>query len=85
MTRSTSTSPSTTATTPATTPSSMAADTGCLPEFDRFVGLAYDASTLDYYAYRPSEESWAGGDRVISCVIWDPAGQVAGSLQGAAY
>lgn len=62
-----------------------AADSGCLPEFDRFVGLAYDASTLDYYAYRPSEESWAGGDRIISCVIWDPAGQVTGSLQGAAY
>jgi hypothetical protein len=61
------------------------ADTGCLPEFEAFVGLAYDSSTLDFYAYRPSEESWATGDRTVSCVIWDPAGQVTGSLQGAAY
>jgi len=62
-----------------------AAETRCLSEFDVFVGLAYDSSTLDFYAYRPTEESWAGGDRVVSCVIWDPAGQVTGSLQGTAY
>jgi hypothetical protein len=62
-----------------------ASDAGCLAQFDAFVGLAYDSSTLDFYAYRPSEESWAGGDRTVSCVIWDPAGQVTGSLAGAAY
>lgn len=62
-----------------------ASDTGCLAEFEPFVGLAYDSSTLDFYAYRPTEESWAAGDRVVSCVIWDPAGQVTGSLAGAAY
>ena len=62
-----------------------ASDAGCLAQFDAFVGLAYDSSTLDFYEYRPSEESWASGDRTVSCVIWDPAGQVTGSLAGAAH
>jgi hypothetical protein len=62
------------------------ADNTCLVEFERFVGLAYDSSTLDYYAYRPSEESWTQlSDRAVSCVIFDPAGQVTGTLAGAAY
>jgi hypothetical protein len=62
-----------------------ASDSGCLAQFDAFAGIAYDASTLDFYAYRPSEESWSNGDRTVSCVIWDPAGRVTGSLAGAAY
>ena len=28
-------------------------------------------------------ESWASGDREILCIIYDPAGQVTGSLEGA--
>lgn len=62
-----------------------ASDSGCLAQFDAFVGVAYDSSTLDFYAYRPSEQSWASGDRAVSCVIWDPADQVTGSLEGAAH
>jgi hypothetical protein len=62
------------------------ADTNCSAQFDAFVGLAYDSSTLDFYAYRPSEESWTQlDDRIVSCVIYDPAGQVTGTLAGAAY
>ncbi len=62
------------------------ADTRCDAEFDAFVGLAYETSTLDFYPYRPSEESWTQlDDRVVSCVIYDPAGQVTGTLAGAAY
>ena len=60
-------------------------DAGCLEQFQPFVGLAYDSSTLDFYSYRPTAESWAEGDRVVSCVVWDPAGPVTGTLQGAAY
>ncbi|WP_136708006.1 septum formation family protein [Agromyces sp. H66] len=62
-----------------------ASDTGCFEQFEPFVGLAYESSTLDFYAYRPTAESWAQGDRVVSCVIWDPAGPVTGSLAKAAY
>ncbi|KRC63129.1 hypothetical protein ASE14_04985 [Agromyces sp. Root81] len=61
------------------------ADEACLAQFEPFVGLAYDSSALGMYAYRPSEDSWDQmGDRVVSCVIYDPAGQVTGTLAGAA-
>ena len=58
---------------------------GCQSEFDAFVGMAYDDSTLDFAYFYPTETSWAGGDREILCLIGDPAGQVTGSLAGAAY
>lgn len=60
-------------------------DEACLAQFEPFVGLAYDSSTLGFYAYRPSQESWEQmDDRIVSCVIYDPAGQVTGTLAGAA-
>lgn len=62
------------------------ASDGCLAQFEPFVGLAYESSTLDFYPYTPTKESWDQlGDRIVSCVIWDPAGQVTGTLAGAAY
>lgn len=61
-----------------------AAYEGCDPAFEEFVGLTYDESTLDYSYYAPTTESWAEGDRLISCIISDPAGTVTGSLSGAA-
>ncbi|WP_139416793.1 septum formation family protein [Agromyces laixinhei] len=61
------------------------ADEACLAQFEPFVGLAYDSSTLGFYAYRPSQESWERAeDRVVSCVIYDPAGKVTGTLAGSA-
>lgn len=60
-------------------------DDACLAQFEPFVGTAYDVSTLAFYAYRPSQDSWEQmDDRVVSCVIYDPAGQVTGTLEGAA-
>jgi hypothetical protein len=56
----------------------------CTTEFNGFVGLDYQESTLDFAYYYPTEESWANGDREILCLIVDPAGQVTGSLAGAA-
>jgi hypothetical protein len=56
----------------------------CTTEFNTFVGLDYQESTLDFAYYYPTEESWANGDREILCLIVDPAGQVTGSLEGAA-
>jgi Septum formation len=58
---------------------------GCLAEFEGFVGLRYEESTLDYTYYRPTEASWNGvDDRLVSCLILDPEGQSSGSLEGAA-
>lgn len=60
------------------------AEATCGPEFESFIGLAYDQSTLDWYYYSPTSSSWADGDREVLCIALDPAGQVTGSLAGAA-
>lgn len=60
------------------------AEDDCTAEFDSFVGLAYEESTLSFSYYFPTEASWAGGDREILCLLVDPAGKVTGSLEGSA-
>jgi Septum formation len=59
------------------------ADAGCTERFDEFVGQAYADSPLDFYYYSPYEESWQGGDRLVQCRIFDPEGDVTGTLRGA--
>ncbi|BDI22593.1 DUF4190 domain-containing protein [Herbiconiux sp. L3-i23] len=61
----------------------LAASDGCYAAFPAFVGLSYEESTLDYSYFAPTEESWAGGDRLVSCLIIDPAAQTVGTLAGA--
>jgi hypothetical protein len=58
------------------------ADEFCIAEFGSFVGLSYEESVLDFTYYHPSEDSWLDGDRVVTCTIYDPGGQVTGSLRG---
>ncbi|WP_309128507.1 septum formation family protein [Microbacterium sp.] len=58
------------------------ADEFCLTEFEKFVGVAYDASALAYTWFEPTAESWSADDRLVQCVIGDPAGDVEGSLKG---
>ncbi|KUP96121.1 septum formation family protein [Thermobifida cellulosilytica] len=60
------------------------ADDFCITEFDLFVGVSYEQSELDFTYYYPTAESWASGDREILCVVYDPAGDVTGTLEGAA-
>lgn len=60
------------------------ADEDCLTEFESFVGIAFTESTLGYAYYYPTSQSWASGDREILCLVYDPASQVSGSLEGAA-
>ena len=57
---------------------------GCTTDFNNFVGVNYDQSTLSFAYYYPTTESWANGDRQILCMIFDPAGKTTGSLDGAA-
>ncbi len=59
-------------------------DKACYDAFSTFVGIAYESSSLDFSYYYPTTGSWGSGDRLISCLIMDPAGQVTGSLKGAA-
>ncbi len=53
--------------------------------YTQFVGVSYDQSTLEVYPITPTKDTWEQlDDRLVQCVIVDPAGQVEGSLQGAA-
>lgn len=60
------------------------AEAECTTQFNEFVGVNYDASTLTYSYFYPTQDSWAQGDREIVCLIDDPAGQTTGTLKGAA-
>ncbi len=54
----------------------------CLDRFESFVGLAYDASTLDIAALYPSTDSWRlQDDREVVCAVYDMNG---GKLTGTA-
>lgn len=53
--------------------------------YTQFVGVSYDQSTLEVYPITPTRDTWEQlDDRLVQCVIVDPAGQVEGSLKGAA-
>ncbi len=54
----------------------------CIPAFEQFVGEPYLDSRFDFSYYYPTDASWAGGDREVLCVIYDPEGQITGSLAG---
>ena len=56
----------------------------CLRSFETFVDIDWDDSTLDISWFYPNETSWTRmRDRLIQCIVTDPAGPVTGSLQGA--
>ncbi len=70
---------------PTTEALSAAIEAECLPAFETFAGIAYDASALEVYTIEPTAETWAqADDRVVQCVVYDPAGDVTGSLKGSA-
>lgn len=55
---------------------------GCQTEFQRFVGVEFAASELNFHYYYPTQSSWAVGDRSIYCVIFDPGTTTVGTLRG---
>lgn len=61
-----------------------AAESGCATRFDAFAGIAYRGSALDFAYLTPTDATWAG-DHAVTCVIYDPAGAVTGTLAGAAH
>ncbi|TDX81096.1 putative regulator of septum formation [Rathayibacter sp. PhB151] len=69
---------------PGETATTEQADSECQAAFEGFVGLSYEESQYDFSYYYPTQESWDGGDRVINCLITDPAGPSTGTLSGAA-
>ncbi|KRB36964.1 septum formation family protein [Microbacterium sp. Root180] len=62
-----------------------AAEAGCLPTFEAFVGVAYDSSELEWFPLTPTASGWDElGDREIVCAVFDPAALVTGTLAGVA-
>lgn len=58
-------------------------ESDCIAEFATFVGMDYNESALDIQWLEPTEESWDQGDRELVCTVYDPAGPVTGTLEGA--
>lgn len=63
-----------------------AASQECIGDaYTTFVGITYDESALEVFPITPTKDTWDGyDDRIVQCVIVDPAGQTTGSLKGAA-
>jgi hypothetical protein len=56
----------------------------CVGAFQAYVGEPYETSAIYATWYIPSEESWADGDRIITCVLYDPEDpRLSASLRGA--
>jgi hypothetical protein len=69
---------------PSTTEMQTIVEEQCIGNFEAFVGMAYDTSALDITWLEPTSGSWDGGDRELLCMVFDPAGDVTGSLAGVA-
>ena len=60
-------------------------DANCVPAFNEYVGLAYDASELDFTWLQPTSEAWNDGDRSMQCVLFHPRiHRLTESLKGSA-
>ena len=61
------------------------AEAPCIQAFADYVGIAFDASSLEMFLAVPTGLSWAKGDRQINCVVAAPAGgKLTGSVMGTA-
>jgi uncharacterized RDD family membrane protein YckC len=59
------------------------ADKACNAEFESFVGLPYQESVLYYNSLYPNDEqTWNSVFREVVCSVYDPDGEVSGSLRG---
>ena len=57
--------------------------TRCEQDFQTYVGVSWEQSTLVISYDSPDEQSWAGGDQTIHCLLADGSGgQLTGSAQG---
>ncbi len=60
------------------------ADADCLAAFADYVGIAWEESSLQFSYYFPTTGSWESGDREVLCLVYDPAGQLTGSVKDSA-
>jgi hypothetical protein len=55
----------------------------CVETFREFAGLPYGKSKLEMFPLVPSEKSWAKGDRIATCIVYDENKLTTGGLRGA--
>jgi hypothetical protein len=61
---------------------SQAAGEGCQERFTDYVGAPQDSSGLVLVPYAPDRLAWDQGDRVVTCAVSRPDGQLEGSVAG---
>lgn len=62
-----------------------AAETACLQGFASYVGVDFQASTLEMILVTPTDLSWLKGDREIDCVVYAAGGaKLTESVKGSA-
>ncbi len=54
----------------------------CITSFETFDGVRYDKSKLQMFPLVPTEKSWNGGDRIVTCIVYDETTLTTGSLKG---
>ena len=63
-----------------------AAETACLQGFASYVGVDFQASTLEMILVTPTDLSWLKGDREVDCVVYAAGGaKLTGSVKGSAH
>ena len=55
---------------------------GCFERFESFIGISYEESILLVRMLYPTAESWAQGDREVSCMLYHSEEKLAGSMRG---
>ena len=48
----------------------------CYARFERYTGIRYEESNLDFGYLYPGSEGWADGDRAVICYLFDPSGDL---------
>lgn len=67
---------------PGSEETSAIADDFCYTEFESYLGIPFDDSMYELQSLFPSQGSWVGDDRLISCLAGSPDGGIVGSLKG---
>jgi hypothetical protein len=57
-----------------------AADAICIPEFERYVGVAATESQLSIMHLSPTLGSWGSEDRSVTCLLFNPSGRLRNSM-----
>ncbi|MGI9032812.1 MAG: septum formation family protein [Acidimicrobiales bacterium] len=58
------------------------ANVACPPQFQSYVGVPFDQSSLTVLFYVPTKTNWEGGNRRLLCTVAAKTGKLKGSVKG---